>query len=407
MLLKTDPMTSAGSFVHGDDGKIKSKDEQDIADFLSSIDEITSSASGAAASGGVDGSGVSFRGGSSPGGDLLFGPTSSSEQATAGSKSGLLLGSEDQGYGDPLPSDWLNELEGLQLGEADSSAPQREPTAVVVNEQQQHQHQHQHQHQRAEHGETEILGQEPEILDDGGFVLSNNSGSSTAAGGRLMSGGHMTWGNSSSSSTSASRALGERGGAAAGGGIGPSSAAEKDAAAAAAANEQLDWPGTLDMLGMAEGEKETGPTASGVGVPVSELPSMPPPATRQETFPDFVEIRDARHVSQFPKPDNAFAARAATILGSGSSNSDGSGGGGDGDGGAGGAGGDGGKGGRGQRQVLPPPLRTVEVYLRPDVTWESVSDVYMAVMLSRGLVVREQTDKMVRPGEVHALGLHV
>ena len=157
------------------------------------------------------------------------------------------------------------------------------------------------------------------------------------------------------------------------------------------------------MLGMVEGEKEAGPNASAVGVPVSELPSMPPPATRQERFPDFVEIRDARRVSQFPKPDNALAARAATIFGSSSSDGGGSGGGGGGgDGGAEG-GGDGGKGATGQKHVLPPPLRTVEVYLRPDVTWETVSDVYMAVMLSRGLVVREQTEKMVRPGEVHAL----
>lgn len=389
-------MTSAGSFVHGDDGKMKSIDEQDIADFLSSIDEITSSVSGAAAAG-ADGSGVSFRGGSSPGGDLLFGPTSSSEQAAAGSKSALLLGSDDQGYGDPLPSDWLNELEGLQLGEADFSAPKGEPTAAGDNRQQQQQ---QHEYQRVEHGEVEILGQEPEILDDDGVVLSNNRGSSTA-GGRLMSGGHVAWSNSGSS---ASRGLGEHGGASDGVGIGPSSAAEKDTAATAA-NEQLDWPGTLDMLGMAEGEKEAGPNASAVGVPVSELPIMPPPAARQDTFPDFVEIRDARHVSQFPKPDNALAARAATIMGSGSSND------GDGDGGAGGGegggGGDGGKGVTGQRQVLPPPLRTVEVYLRPDVTWESVSDVYMAVMLSRGLVVREQTEKMVRPGDMHALALHV
>ncbi|CAM9620945.1 unnamed protein product, partial [Laminaria digitata] len=130
VLLRKNPMTSAGSFVHGDDGKIKStaeKDEQDIADFLSSIDEITASASGAGAAAGADGSGVSFRGGSSPRGDLLFRPTSSSEQAAAGSKRGLLLGS-DEGHGDPFPSDWLNELEGLELwGGADSSAPQREP----------------------------------------------------------------------------------------------------------------------------------------------------------------------------------------------------------------------------------------------------------------------------------------
>ena len=196
--------------MHGDDGKKMSKDEQDIADFLSSIDEITS-ASGAAAASGADGNSVSFRGGSSPGGDLFFGPTSSSEHAAAGSKSTLLLGS-DQGHGDPFPSDWLNELEALQLGEADSSAPQREPAAAVDNGQQQQQQQQQ-LHQGAEHGESEILGQEPEILDDGGFVVSsndhNNANSINSAGGRLMSGGHMAWG--TSTSTSASRALGENG----------------------------------------------------------------------------------------------------------------------------------------------------------------------------------------------------
>eukprot|EP00904_Undaria_pinnatifida_P000976 jgi/Undpi1/1087/HiC_scaffold_10.g04550.m1 len=303
-------MASAGSFVHGDDGRIKqSKDEQDMADFLSSIDEITSSTSGSAAAARADGSNVSFRGGSSPGGDLLFGPTVSSEQGAAGSKSTLLMG-PDGGHDSPIPADWLNELEGLQLG------------------------------------------------SEAGFDFNN---SSSNASGKLP-GGHAAWGsgNNSNSSASGSRALGEHSGVAVDGRR--MSAAEK--AETAAANEQLDWPGTLDMLGMAEAEKEAGPaseSASTVGVPVSELPSMPPPAARQETFPDFVEIRDARHVSQFPKPDNALAARASTILG--------------------------GSGG-------------VEVYLRPDVTWEAVSDVYLAVMLSRGLVVREKTEKMVTAEKV-------
>lgn len=383
-------MASAGSFVHGDDGRIKqSKDEQDMADFLSSIDEITSSTSGSAAAARADGSNVSFRGGSSPGGDLLFGPTVSSEQGAAGSKSTLLMG-PDGGHDSPIPADWLNELEGLQLGsEAGSSAPAGEPAAAVDNGQQQRQRQQQQpqrQRQHAAYGETEILGTEPEILDDGGFDFNN---SSSNASGKLP-GGHAAWGsgNNSNSSASASRALGEHSGVAVDGRR--MSAAEK--AETAAANEQLDWPGTLDMLGMAEAEKEAGPaseSASTVGVPVSELPSMPPPAARQETFPDFVEIRDARHVSQFPKPDNALAARASTILGGSGGVEVGAGAGGE---------GEGGQGEKRQKQVLPPPLRTVEVYLRPDVTWEAVSDVYLAVMLSRGLVVREKTEKMVRDG---------
>lgn len=359
-------MASAGSFDNGNGGRRKSRDEQDIADFLSSIDEITNSGStstAAAAAAGA-GSGISYRGGSSPGGDLFFGPTSPSTQATAGSTRGILLGS-DEAAADPVPADWLKDFEAVQLGRDGSSAHLGEPARADNGQAQQPKY--------ANGTEEEILGLEPEILDDGG----NDENSSSNKGSANISGSGMSRGEIRD-------VVGSR--------IGPSNAAGgNETAAVAAVQEPLDWPGTLDMLGIAE-EQNAGTAAAAVGVPVSELPSMPPPAAREETFLDFVEIRDPRHVSQFPRPDNALAAKTAAAGAAG-------------DGGGGGdvgAQGDGDRGGQGtaagHRRAPPAPLRTVEVYLRPDVTWESASDVYMAVMLSRGLVVRQQTEKMVSPG---------
>lgn len=177
-------------------------------------------------------------------------------------------------------------------------------------------------------------------------------------------------------------------------------------------NERLDWPGTLDMLGLEESDGrppsdarsilnsggQGGGKAPSAGktlaadLPLSETAEPPsavkPPAAagKADSYPDFVELRDSRSVSQWPKPGPPGSSSSAAGGGAGT-----------------GSGGQGvGAAGIGKQQqqqqreeVLPAPLRTVEVYLRPDVTWDAVSDVYMAVMLSRGLIVREQTDKMV------------
>ncbi|CAM9571206.1 unnamed protein product [Choristocarpus tenellus] len=142
-----------------------------------------------------------------------------------------------------------------------------------------------------------------------------------------------------------------------------------------AAEEHLDWPETLDSLGL--GEADT---------------SLVLPMQQTEEFPDFVEVRDPSHISQWPKFTSPVKIRQGGIRGGG------------------------GGGGVGATRVqLPAPLRTVEVFLRPDVTWESVSDVYLAVVLSRGLVVREQTEKQViadtvansSPGEWRTVTLRV
>lgn len=178
-------------------------------------------------------------------------------------------------------------------------------------------------------------------------------------------------------------------------------------------NGRLDWPGTLDMLGLEESDgrppsnarfilNSVGPGGAkappsgktlAADLPLSEAARSPsavaPPAPvgKADSYPDFVELRDSRSVSQWPKPGPPGSSSSAGGGGAGT-----------------GAGRQGlGAAGTGKQQqqqqqreeVLPAPLRTVEVYLRPDVTWDAVSDVYMAVMLSRGLIVREQTDKMV------------
>ncbi|CAM9598951.1 unnamed protein product [Ectocarpus fasciculatus] len=399
-------MASAGSFVHGtgvaSEERLlrQSKEEQDIADFMSSIDDATSG-----------GSTSVLRGGSSAGdgGDIFLGSLSppALQQATSTSAAGELGADDGKAIAEAFPADWLNDFEGLGLGvegktgssaapaaasQPTQSSPQGQQPQQLQQRQQQRDKDDQQEHRDAtiQSIETEeILGAEPEILDnvDGGY------GSGAAAAGMLMSaGGRMvSWAANTPASLVDAATGAFRGDAHhavsrnAGDDLGNGSAA----AASAADELPLDWQGTLDMVGMAEAETDaTKGTSALAAAPVSELPSLPPPAAREGSFPDFVEIRDPRNVSQFPKPDNALVAKAAGGAGGG------------GDGQAGQGAGDSGEHAaagqeHGQRQVLPAPLRTVEVYLRPDVTWESVSDVYMAVMLSRGLVVRHQTEKMV------------
>lgn len=409
-------MAFAGSFVHvtrsEDDGARKSKDEQDIEDFLSSIDDMTSGSStnpaattrtGTAAATG----GISFHGGSS----LFFEP--STQEASAGSV--LLRSDGGTSPGDAalldtdMPADWLKDLEALELDMNNPSAsPAEEQKAKEIGNQQTTHRQQQH---HAGGKREEILGMEPEILDDevfdedipklhaSGMLESSKSGRQTPRGGEIR---NAIFGRSASRSS-----RGGSGRAGSAGEVFASSIILEKEQAPGAGEQQLDWPGTLDMLGIPVGasgdtarpatsfrtKNTTGTNYVGVGG-VSELASMPPPESTKETFPDFVEISDMQHLSQFPKPDNVLVLNVVSRASGGS----GSGGGGDGDGSARGGEGGGGKGdiATGQKQFLPPPLRTVEVYLRPDVTWESVSDVYMAVMLSRGLLVRQQTEKTVR-----------
>lgn len=412
-------MASAGSFVHGTGAASEerllrqSKEEQDIADFMSSIDDTSSG-----------GSTSVLRGGSSAGsgGDIFLGSLSppALQQATSTSAAGELGADDGKAIAEAFPADWLNDFEGLGLGvegkTGSSAAPaaasqptqsssqgQQPPQLQQRQQQRDKDDQQQHRDATIQSIETEeILGAEPEILDnvDGGY------GSGAAAAGMLMSaGGRMvSWAANTPASLVDAATGAFRGDAHhavsrnAGDDLGNGSAA----AASAADELPLDWQGTLDMVGMAEAETDaTKGTSALAAAPVSELPSLPPPAAREGSFPDFVEIRDPRNVSQFPKPDNALVAKAAGGAGGG------------GDGQAGQGAGDSDEHAaagqeHGQRQVLPAPLRTVEVYLRPDVTWESVSDVYMAVMLSRGLVVRHQTEKMVRRlGGGRALQLNV
>lgn len=391
-------MTSAASFVHG------SGDEQDIEEFLSQIDDMTSAAAADGSSGEVN-----LRGGNTAGGaDLFLGSLSPpTQQRKMGGDAGELVLRPDEGraIADAFPADWLSDLEGLGLEKSRSPAtptPEEQQAPAPANAVQQRQQQQDQQHHRAatEHitENEEVLGTEPEILDE---ETAYDSGA--AAAGMLMSaGGRMaSWASSTPAAFVGAAAAALRGdtlqatgiSAADGGGGGSAEPPSATTTATPAADEPpLDWPVTLDMLGMADAEAQpdrTPPTT--VVAPVSELPSMAPPADRENCFPDFVEIRDPLHVSQFPKPGKTLA-----VVGSN----------GGGDGHTVAAGEDcsrvvavGQGRGQGQRQVLREPLRTVEVYLRPDVTWESVSDAYMAVMLSRGLVVRQQTEKTVRlPG---------
>ncbi|CAM9417280.1 unnamed protein product [Ectocarpus sp. 6 AP-2014] len=398
-------MASAGSFVHGtgasEERLRQSKEEQDIADFMSSIDDT--------ASGGSTITSV-LRGGRSSagnGGDIFLGSLSppALQQVTGTSAAGELAADDGKAIADAFPADWLNDFEGLGPGvqgkTGSSAAPataagqpiHSSPPGQQPQQQQQHQQDEDDQQQQLDamiqNNKTgEVLGEEPEILDN----VDEGYGSGAAAAGMLMSaGGRMvSWAANTPASLVDAATGAFRGDAHhavsrnARGDLGNGSAA---AASTDADELPLDWQGTLDMVGMAEAETDTKGTSALAVAPVSELPSLPPPVAREGGFPDFVEIRDPRNVSQFPKPDNALVAKAAA--------------GGGGDGQAGQGAGDSGEHAaaagqeHGQRHVLPAPLRTVEVYLRPDVTWESVSDVYMGVMLSRGLVVRHQTEKMV------------
>ncbi|CAB1097649.1 unnamed protein product [Ectocarpus sp. CCAP 1310/34] len=397
-------MASAGSFVHGtgasEERVRQSKEEQDIADFISSIDDTTSVGSSTTSV---------LRGGRSSAGDgggiflgLLSPPAL--QQVTGTSAAGELVSDDGKAIADAFPADWLNDFEGLGLDVQDRTASSAAPATAAAQpirssppgqqpQQQQQQQQieddqQQHRDATIPKNETgEVLGEEPEILDN----VDEGYGSGAAAAGMLMSaGGRMvSWAANTPASLVDAATGAFRGDAHhavsrnAGGDLGNGSAA---AASTDADELPLDWQGTLDMVGMAEAETDTKGTSALAAAPVSELPSLPPPAAREGGFPDFVEIRDPRNVSQFPKPDNALVAKSAA-----GRRGDGQVGQGAGDSGEHAAAGQ----EHGQRQVLPAPLRTVEVYLRPDVTWESVSDVYMGVMLSRGLVVRHQTEKMV------------
>ena len=400
-------MTSAGSFVHGTDGRRKSTDEEDIANFLSSMDEITSHAAAGSENDG-DRNGVGLRGAGSPGGlGLFFGSASSPAKVTSGHDRSLLLETEE-GVAEAVPEDWVKDLEALQIvgDKCNSSAEVRTPSGLEtqgghlqherLKQQQQHHHQQQQQQQQQQHQQQqqqqqqsshemadgeEVLGLEPEILDEGdgdiyreGISRSPTPVRSNSASSRIGPGTR-----SGSSGTQAGLGNGER-----------LTRAAKGVSVAEKREQPLDWPGTLDMLGIRDPGNTTPAknfraTAS---LPNSELPSMPPPSPRDEkTFPDFVEVRDTRLVSQFPKPKNILVSKVASAQDSN-------------DGGTGEGAGDDAKESkarepRPQVVLLPAPLRTVEVYLRPDVTWEAVSDVYMAVMLSRGLVVRHETAKSV------------
>lgn len=417
-------MTSAGSFVHGGDGRTRTNTnsdlgEQDIADFLSSIDEITSNTSGTIGSSAAgvtgataDATGASFlRGGSSASGDLFFGPTPPSRQESGGNSNSLLLGGVsdgDMGNADPAPAEWFKDLQSLQAGRDEPAAETLLglPTADD-NDRNQKLERTQPRSEMHEHvRDAEVLGMEPEIIDDLGYAFDGTNlsmGMDNRTGGTEILG----WRKQGAASTDSTAwvSLGSRRNANDDPPTYPRGDGREDVmkpshvggdATRTTADELLDWPGTLDMLGMADADNSGSlpATSTTTGVPVSEFPTMPAPAARKEKFADFVEIRDPRNVSQFPKPDNAFAAKAGSSSGGDRGGEDDK------------AVGEGRRAttgeldqaAAGQRQVQPTPVRTVEVYLRPDVTWESVSDVYMAVMLSGGLVVRRQTEKTVRRG---------
>lgn len=368
--------------------KMNSQESQDIADFLSTIDSLTA----AGGSGGSSGVGVEG------GGDLIFGPTSSSSSRMGGGgnteASGLAY---NEGYGvegEETPG-WLKDLQALEMreGQATAATTATATPAKGIG-----------YARRAE--EHEILGVEPEILDREFFPNrdqhhNNNSNNRSQSIGGAIAGGERGEMHPGRAATATGWAHGTAE-------IAQSQVTTDRASATALASkgeeereqQRLDWPGTLDMLGLTEADGQPLPTSNAAaasvapsaritaGLPVSSLPAMPPPPPREASFPDFVEVKDPRHVSQWPKPSAASGVHAGGGGGGGSAGGSGEGGGGR------AVGSEGAK--QQQHQALPAPLRTVEVYLRPDVTWESVSDVYMAVMLSRGLVVRQQTEKMVR-----------
>lgn len=361
--------------------KSREEEEREMADFLSSIeDDITRSESGPSQEN------VTL----SMGGDLFFGPTSSLSPAKydmkpyATASSSRALG---RGRGPETAPDWLQDFQALEVGASARSRAAASSTTSGEN------------NGRREYGE--VPGAEPEILDEDFLPLQ----SGRAIAGRKSSA--LAGKHAARDSTPARRdpkgwipnddsrvAAPMRPGGYPRKNIG--TAIPSSAGGSQDKQERLDWPGTMDMLGVPESEASAGSDgrpaegsghATGLRKAGSTTAPAPAPLQGGEASPDFVEVRDPRLVSQWPKP-----SAPASVGGAGA-------GAGAGTGGTTGVAGQGAPAGSaGKHAGLPPPLRTVEMYLRPDVTWESVSDVYMAVMLSRGLVVREQTEKMVRLG---------
>lgn len=414
----------------------KSKEEQDMADFLSSFDQLTADKSYSRISGGDGGDSNSNSNSNSPsfGTDFFFDLSSTFTGKThgnhAGGRAAATAHSANVVSTGKLREepDWLKEFQALDVnGKGDGAPPAASPSPKTTMR-------HATAGAGAQLQQEEILGLEPEILDEDLYTEVTDDG----YGHNSISRPHAATSHLSPSSDPTRSLTSIRtfdtniGGGDGGNGSGsgnpsgrtdwpptnsdtPLQTATPNTSlvvapaealwATGAAEAQLDWPGTLDTLGLAEPEgrpqpnpnQGPGPSSRVVpGLPVSRaagsLTTIPPLPAKADTFPDFIDVRDPKHVSQWPK------------LGApGSANDRGAGGAGDevpADGGSTappsrGGGVTKGPGGAGKQQGLPVPLRTVEVYLRPDVTWESVSDVYMAVMLSRGLIVREQTDKMV------------
>lgn len=421
---------SAGS-GGGSRAKTESTDEeQEMADFLSSLDELTTSSNTNTSSSSANGAAGGFRGSGGGGGgsgsnnspgfgaDLFFGSSTRGTRADDGFGAGSIGGTDSKvntGRVAQEPPEWMKGFQALEIPGEDErkrAGPARQdyddsndgPAPYALAEQ------------------HEVLGVEPEILDgedyhtevgnvmptpDATAVLSRKSGTDdqnpssrrevrhshvgdpTADSSRPTASADRTdyWPPRDSNTTPHPRYP-----------IGLNNAQQRRpqpavGAAGEATEERLDWPGTLDILGLAESDgqpqqrqqqrdkSESSDVAAELRVSEG-LPAMPPPPPRPETFPDFVEVRDPRLVAQWPKPSASGVSKTP---------------------GGGRAGGgwptDGGAGDK-QQQAWPAPLRTVEMYLRPDVTWESVSNVYMAVMLSRGLVVREQTENLVSWGKM-------
>lgn len=341
------------------------EEEREMADFLSSLDDNRIR---------MDKGGLRESDSSGVGGDLFFGPRLSSvskmNPPPVGSRNKALKEGAYRGalHGRDMTPDWLEDFQALDVRDF---RVKRKPAEKFVDN-----------NGLTAHGE--VPGAEPEILD-GEFFPNNND--ATKAG-RSPSGEEHT------SDHSRTAAAGSRRGwpfsaSASGNTRRNSEAMHGDESTATSLSkhseredqQRLDWPETMDMLGLVESDGHPQKSRATSNLAMKEFPTMPPPPPREQSFPDFIEVRDLRSVSQWPKP----------------SSSAGTGGGDSGDAANEGISkfGQGKLGGARHQAPLPSPLRTVEVYLRPDVTWESVSDVYMAVMLSRGLLVREQTEKMV------------
>lgn len=344
----------------------KEEEEQEIADFLSSFDDHTGSSKGVS---------------STAGGDLFFDTNISQgnfngTSSTTASKRGSSQGVEyRRGLEEGTTPDWLQDFEAPNAQGTPRDHASRTMRGV-----------------RNGINDGEVPGAEPEILDED-FV---------SVGYKSRTGGEHTWGGEKHaddyrSGTGAAEARATGADAATTASMKPgralpgSSGAEKSASSSERDQDRqrLDWPRAMDMLGLtvSDGQKrkqQHSRAAAGL-LPVTGLPTMPPPPPRKGLFPDFVEIRDPRLVSQWPKSSGSMPSGGSVVGGTPTEGTPVS-----------GAHGEAGVAGtRQQPSPLPAPLRTVEMYLRPDVTWTSVSDVYMAVMLSRGLVVREETEKTV------------